>query len=81
MICNNKLLPSLNVTNGNKSPYASKVILRHYNYWYDPKLGRVFFPLEEFHEVDMLAQTYYIFVVILKSKNQLISLYTEEFII
>ena len=39
MICNNKLFPSLNVINGKIFPYASKGILRHYHYRYDPKLS------------------------------------------
>ena len=38
MIRNNKLFPSLNVINGKTFSYASKGILRHYHYWYDPKL-------------------------------------------
>ena len=38
MIWRNKLFPSLNVINGKKSPYGSKGILIHYNYWSDPKL-------------------------------------------
>ena len=32
-------IPSLNVINGKTSPYKSKVILRHYHYCSDPKLG------------------------------------------
>ena len=36
---NNKLFPSLNVINGETSPYTSKGILRNYHYWSDPKLG------------------------------------------
>ena len=39
MLWNNKRFPSLNVINGKKPPYESKGILRHYNYWSDPKLG------------------------------------------
>ena len=39
IIRNNKLFPSLNVINGKTLPYARKVILRHYHYRSDPKLG------------------------------------------
>ena len=35
---NNKLFPLLNVINEKTSPYASKGILIHYHYWYDPRL-------------------------------------------
>ena len=31
--------PPLNIINGKTSPYGSKVILRHYHYQSDPKLG------------------------------------------
>ena len=40
MIRNNKCFPSLNVINGNTSPYGSKGILRQYHYCSDTKLGR-----------------------------------------
>ena len=36
-----KTFPSLNVINGKTHTYRSKGILRHYNYWSDPKLGLV----------------------------------------
>ena len=39
IIWNNKLFPSLNFIYYKTSPYASKVILRHYHYRYDPKYG------------------------------------------
>ena len=39
LIWKNKSFPSLNVINGKTSPYAIKVILRHYHYQSDPKLG------------------------------------------
>ena len=39
------------------------------------------FQLEEFHAVDMISQLYYLFLGTIKSKNQLVSLYMEEFII
>ena len=35
----NNNIPSLNVINGKTSPCGIKGILRHYNYWSDPKLG------------------------------------------
>ena len=38
MIWNNKIFPSLYVSNGKTLPYASKEILRHYLYRSDPKL-------------------------------------------
>ena len=39
------------------------------------------FQLEELHTVAMIARVYYLFLRILKSNNQLISLDMEEFII
>ena len=36
---NKELFTSLNVINVKSSPYGSKVILRHNNYWSDPNLG------------------------------------------
>ena len=45
MIRNNKLFTSLNVINGKTFPYASKGIIRHYNYWSDPKLGPYIFSI------------------------------------
>ena len=39
MRCNNRRFPSLNVLNGKTSQYGSKLILRHYRYLSDPKLG------------------------------------------
>ena len=36
---NNKNIPSLNVIIGKTDPYRSKVVIRHYHYMLDPKLG------------------------------------------
>ena len=44
MRLNNKLFPSLNVISGKSSPNGSKVILRHYYYRSDTKLGTGIFP-------------------------------------
>ena len=51
---NNKLFPSLNVINGKTLPYESKVILIHYHYRSDPKLGPCIFPIRK-----ILCSCYY----------------------
>ena len=45
MIWNNKLMPSLNFIKGEISQYGSKVILKHYHYQSDPKLGSEVFAI------------------------------------
>ena len=41
LLWNEILFQLLNVINGKTGPYGSKVVLRHYHYWSDPKLGLV----------------------------------------
>ena len=81
MIWKNKLFPSINSINGKTFPYASKGILRHYHHRYHPKLGLGIVSIRRIpcgcHACTAILSLFWD----TKSKKQLISLDTEEFII